>query len=413
MEKIYEEKNFENKRKGVGFSIVLSFVVAAFAIVSLIAVGFNQISYAAPVAEEKITVHFGKKDGYPLRVEGADGSGHTLYVPLMFANSDNPEDASNTPVFCIEQGIDATDTDSAYSSQSEETFTDAGLVYILNQSKVLGGDGILPGGLTYPGSSDKSGALDANDARYLETYATQIAIWQYLSEQYGAGDPKHGKLEENSQGDVLRGNSNIYVSNGSELKVLIYSGNMYDGFIKDVVNKAKANTNIKTIQSVVSSSNISKVGDDDIYQTDKIYVQATPSSDLVNYSVDLSGLDGAYVVDKDGNTKQSTDTFAPSDYFYIRVPVNKVTDQNSTVNIVISGEFTNYVRGDFYVADGKQSIVKATDYNPRIDNINQVNFLVAPDTGMTTAQTIYFIGLIVLLCGVGIIYANAKPVQDQ
>ena len=35
-----------------------------------------------------------------------------------------------------------------------------------------------------------------------------------------------------------------------------------------------------------------------------------------------------------------------------------------------------------------------------------------PDTGMTTAQTIYFIGLIILLSGVGIIYATAKP-QEQ
>ena len=39
--------------------------------------------------------------------------------------------------------------------------------------------------------------------------------------------------------------------------------------------------------------------------------------------------------------------------------------------------------------------------------------MVSPDTGMTTAQTIYFIGLIVLLCGVGIIYANAKPVEEK
>ena len=32
---------------------------------------------------------------------------------------------------------------------------------------------------------------------------------------------------------------------------------------------------------------------------------------------------------------------------------------------------------------------------------------------MSTAQTIYFIGLIVLLCGVGIVYANAKPAESK
>ena len=32
---------------------------------------------------------------------------------------------------------------------------------------------------------------------------------------------------------------------------------------------------------------------------------------------------------------------------------------------------------------------------------------------MSAAQTIYFIGLIVLLCGVGIVYANAKPIENN
>ena len=53
------------------------------------------------------------------------------------------------------------------------------------------------------------------------------------------------------------------------------------------------------------------------------------------------------------------------------------------------------------VKTGEKTISKGTD----------VEFVGTDDTGMTTVQTIYFIGLIVLLCGVGIVYANAKPVQ--
>lgn len=41
------------------------------------------------------------------------------------------------------------------------------------------------------------------------------------------------------------------------------------------------------------------------------------------------------------------------------------------------------------------------------------NLVGSPDTGMNAAQTIYFIGLIVLLCGVGIVYANTKPVESK
>ena len=46
MEKIYMEEN-KNRKSVIDGSVVLSFVVAAFAIFSLVAVGFNQISYAA------------------------------------------------------------------------------------------------------------------------------------------------------------------------------------------------------------------------------------------------------------------------------------------------------------------------------------------------------------------------------
>ena len=43
----------------------------------------------------------------------------------------------------------------------------------------------------------------------------------------------------------------------------------------------------------------------------------------------------------------------------------------------------------------------------------EISFVGSPDTGMNNAQTIYFIGLIILLCGVGIVYANAKPVEQK
>ena len=49
MEKIYMEEN-KNRKRVIDGSVVLSFVVAAFAIFSLVAVGFNQISYAAVFA---------------------------------------------------------------------------------------------------------------------------------------------------------------------------------------------------------------------------------------------------------------------------------------------------------------------------------------------------------------------------
>ncbi len=418
MEKIYEESTNESKQKRVSLATVLSFVVAVFAIVSLIAVGFNQISYAAPGGT--LTVKAGiypntdppQPAGINAVIEGSAGgaSDGSLFVPRLFSDSNNVLEAQD-PVFCIEHGIDYSTRDGAYQSDGE-VFDDLGLVYILNQTSLLGGPGIVTdiNTLKYPGTQD---LLETDDKKALETYVTQAAIWLYMNENYAPGDTRHGKLEEDHQMDVLKGDAAIYST--ADPSTEIYVGNVYNKYIKNVVNAAENTSNYKTVKAVLSSTSISTVGQNkDTYQTDKITVSANPSSDLVDYSVTISGLDGAYVADKDGNKVDEYHVFQPTDYFYIRVPVNKVTDQQKTVNIEIVGSFRNYVGGEYFLSSGnEQKIVAVTHENFRIANRSTINFMASKDTGMSTAQTIYFIGLIVLLCGVGIIYANAKPVEEK
>ena len=58
-----------------------------------------------------------------------------------------------------------------------------------------------------------------------------------------------------------------------------------------------------------------------------------------------------------------------------------------------------------------QKVVTVTD-SPLVAT-QRLEAVVVDDYGISTAQTIYFIGLIVLLCGIGIIYANSKPVENQ
>ena len=82
------EENKNKNRKVVDGSVVLSFVVAVFALISLVSVGFNQISYAAPtpLTEDKFTFNVG---------QGADGEakialdGTTGYhVPVYYRDND-------------------------------------------------------------------------------------------------------------------------------------------------------------------------------------------------------------------------------------------------------------------------------------------------------------------------------------
>ena len=413
MEKIYEEKSSQRSKKN-SLSLVLSFVVAIFAIVSLIAVGFNQISYAAE-DEGKLTVKFGKvsdpthpgetTEAGVLATAGSD----TIYAALMFTDTDDVTTAKD-PIFCIQHGKNASADPDAYTSGGE-VYDDNGLIYILNQSKVLGGPGIVTNIDSLKYTSGSTASLNDVDKKALEMYATQIAIWKYMDEKYS--DTAHGEISA-SEMAALTGKASLRSVSNPMLEMYPATTSFYDTYVARVVAAAKTATNAKTVKAVLASESIGLVGDSDIYQTDKISVVANPSQDLVGYYVDLYGLDGAYLVDKDGNKKTSLDKFAPNDIFYIRVPSSKIKDNNKTVKVQITGEFTNYVGGEYYMAGrDDQAIVKVTNENYRVWNEASIDFMVTPPTGMTTAQTIYFIGLIVLLCGVGIIYANAKPVEEK
>ena len=80
-----------------------------------------------------------------------------------------------------------------------------------------------------------------------------------------------------------------------------------------------------------------------------------------------------------------------------------------------TGTFRGY-DGYYYRADGAQTV--STVFTTDVKNDTGLEFTLnytpeVPSTGMNMAQSVYFIGLIVLLCGVGIIYANAKPKSQQ
>jgi hypothetical protein len=93
VEKIYEkdqfeEQNFQYKKKSnLNGSVILSFVVAFFAVFSLIVCGFNEISYAAPdnTFAEKINFYYYKRNGVEVEVM-AEHNGNMILAPLFFSD---------------------------------------------------------------------------------------------------------------------------------------------------------------------------------------------------------------------------------------------------------------------------------------------------------------------------------------
>ena len=154
-----------------------------------------------------------------------------------------------------------------------------------------------------------------------------------------------------------------------------------------------------------------KVEGENYYLSSSFSVSETTGTDsLVSYTVTATGIDGVKVVDSTGKEKNE---FAPSEQFYIQVPADKVNVNVQKINITATGKFDGVLLGTYYTSPNLQTVVTVTETTVTDDDSIVLEVAGSPDTGMNSVQTVYFIGLIVLLCGIGIIYANAKPVEEK
>lgn len=388
MEKIYmEESQRQKKSKSVfNFSVLMSFVVAIFAIFSLAMFGItsNQatsISYAAAVTGDSFYFYH---EGTAL-IRGTDGEGNSFTVPLYYS-----DDSASNAVFCIEHNAQvASDESDPPQYLKGDAIEDYGLLYILDNS--------------YANDVDI-----VNGNKYVETWATQVAVWLYLYEK-NPGVAIHNITSEDMTG-IQNANTFYYVG-GQVSADGVYAK------IRALVDEAKNVSSSRKLSVTKASDSIAKSADGNYYQSAKISVVGNPSTSLTSYTISVSGIDGAYVVDADGRDIEG-EVAAGTD-FYVRVPAEKVTEKVQTLNVNVTGKFTSLTGNEYYTerkSAAGEDLQKVVSVTGNVINVNagtEVEFIGAPDTGMNAAQTIYFIGLIVLLCGVGIVYANAKPVESK
>lgn len=405
------EENQKSRNKGkLNFSIVLSFCVAVFAIVSLIAVGFNQVSYAAEVPSTGSDTTTGiqsfefkqKTEGTSnLFVRFSDGT-NTFQVPIYY----RMENGVEKPVFCVEHDIypavDATYTRYTTNGGVPAEFSDSktyyGVLYILSRSKSAFGDSAV-------GISGQTGLI--------ESASTQAAIWAYLYDVKGHVSPHSFVMSgETGDGSVIRSviqDFNEVDTNSMTTTVPNISG--LNTKINAVVEAAKNATPDRKLQINVTDRNLTPTSDNTNYVSSKFSVSETTSSGtLKSYVVSAAGVDGVKVINAAG---EETNEFPPSGEFYIQVPADKISEGTNRITVTVTGTFDGVLSGTYFVNSGHQTVVTVTDTEVTDNDSITLEVTGSPDTGMNSVQTIYFIGLIVLLCGIGIIYANAKPVEEK
>ncbi|MDD5888930.1 MAG: hypothetical protein PUC82_05555 [bacterium] len=413
MEKIYMEDMGENKKnkrqtkkKFNSKTTIASLVMAAILIVTVVVVGFTGNSYAIP------DVSYNLPDTFTSKVGEAEYQSDTGFSVIPYFTD------GDIQVFCLEHGVNFPNG-TLYSKG--EQITDYGLLYLMAN--------------VYP---NKDFSTFADDG--LQTWLSQVAIWMYL---YTSED-----LLDNGQLDnSVTGTSPNYIAPEDLTKikeargVILYDGGdlvyhtmnpatggvsnggvtaddplLYDT-IEDLVNRALSNRTVPNKTLTINYNNdISVTQDNKYYQTSVISVVGSPSDNFNGFELKIDKApEGTFVVDANGQEIKDLSNLTATDKLYLRTPIDKVTEDNKSINFSVTGSFKTY-EGHYYVADGAQTITSVNTVNNNISKGAEIplNYTPkVPDTGMSTAQTIYFIGLIILLSGVGIIYANVKPGENK
>lgn len=391
-----KNKSFIKKLFSSDGSVIASFAIALVGIVSLVAFGFSQISFAIPDVENPLPDSF---------TTGTSGSsekiiGETSKFPVYqyFAIVDKEKQ----PVYCLESDIDF--CDSTTYSKNSGVITDAGLLYLMAN--------------LYPNVRLEYNGTVAPEK--VQTWLSQTAIWIYLKKSGAANQTKMtddvinnimnetNLYDDDNPNGILTGVSgslySVYKSNSSTINNLIDNALMLKGLPEKTLSVSKA------------SDSISITSDEKYYQTDLISVVGSVSDSSIGqfngYKLTIKNApDGTLIVDENGEEIKDLTNMAAGTKFYVRIPVDKVTEDTKNVSISVEGSFKTYT-GSKYVSGECQTITAVKTVN---NNLSQpldieINYTPdVPDTGMSTAQSIYFIGLIVLLSGIGIIYANVKP----
>lgn len=403
MEKIYmdlnQDKSFFQQVFKTKLSQKLSISMVLVSFFSFLIIGVGNVSYAAPTP---IPDDEGLGDKFTTAEAGTEVFGESMPAFPVFMYSTN----NGIPIFCLERNVGFKGNTELIKAKKIE---DDGLLYVMAN--------------TYPHQKfkDSTGNFFPDE---VQTWITQAAIWQYLFEAGASnnlGDPN--QLESMKTVKKLYWEVSDGVNKFCDVDGCYDAEGQADGqtsfyakYIQPLVANAKASTPVNGMMQISKANDeISITSDEKYYQTSLITVSNTDPSHYVSSKVELTEAPEGTILIGENGEEIKEENYNDLSKFYVRVPVNKVTEENKTIKLSVTGTFRGY-DGYYYRAEGAQTVstVFTTDvpHNTGLELI--INYTPeVPDTGMNVAQSVYFIGLIVLLCGIGIIYANARPKAQQ
>ena len=394
MEKIYMHDNQKQKirRARKRGSSVTAVLVAVVAVAALIAVGFGQISFAIP--EEGVTLGNEFISAEPDVATMIYGENSRFGVNQLLTKD-------GKPVFCIERDI-TYKGDLKYVKS--ERVLDSGLLYLMSNiypnKKIMDGDTELPLGVQVWLSQSAVWIYASINGYENNTEMTADVMEKILLETqlYDKDMNVVAKIDDD---DIAAGHSSLMEKYG------IFK------LLQDAQKLGTAPSN--SLNVTKKSEGVSMTSDGKFYQTDYIEVVGTVLSESIGtfngYELKTKNApEGTMIINKDGNEIKDVTNLAPGTKFAFKIPVEKVTEENKKIEVNVLGSFDSYA-ADIYVADTSQTVTSVSKVNNNLSVPLDVDLNytpTVPDTALDNSATLYIIGLILLLSGLGIFYTSAK-----
>ncbi|MBE6157872.1 MAG: hypothetical protein E7160_03670 [Firmicutes bacterium] len=411
MEKIYMENN--NNKKQSSFSQVmnaqlpqhLTALMVLVAFVSFMAMGFSQESYSMTQKEFGDTFQtdyskYRRLTATNMDADGYDGVSKIYTAPYIIAKN-------GQQVFCYEKQSDDPNV-------NDRHIPDVDLTYTIDKTKTV------DGGLKYILSKHGSNTSEANDS-YIETWITQNAIWKYQKQEgfdsYDSvsdySDAVFSSIHEITAYFSCANPESNYECSDGDSKSVDGLGEVVNRLVVEAISARKAGSSSIAITKAAGEMTVT---DNNYYKTQLMTVTGLTKNST--YAIKLTNApQGTKIYKNDGNEIKDLNAVPTgTNQFYALIPIKSVTEKTVKFTVSVTGlSSTAYVYTPVYeggydpeTSGTYQKVIVPFDENVET-GIDLTYTPDTPDTGMSTAQSVYFIGLVILLCGIGIIYANIKP----
>ena len=254
------------------------------------------------------------------------------------------------------------------------------------------------------GSSSGTETAQARGKDMVNLWITQAAIWNLqnsISSTELNNDPIRYTLSDIGYYRLTSGSGNL-----SSAKLWQYVEALVDG-ANNSKDPSTATLSVTGDTNWTKSDNISKSGLITVASLNDL-------AKLATYSISLENApEGTKIYTEDGTdiTNNSSD-IAANKKIYVTIDNSKI-DKTKEYNFKINAT-GNLIYNSAYLYTSDSGMQSSVLVGPETKNVlGALDFKIVPDTASSLSKTIYYIGFIILLSGVGIIYANIRPKKQE